>query len=165
MQSTFFKIYLCQTKLLVMQLLVTLFSSLILMSTNVQSSKHDDLYDAIDQMDDVTTMSFSKSMLDGIDLDFDINEKLENVEGDFKKITFTVIGDDFPKNADRVETILKKEFHQLQSEKDNEGHFYMFTDTKGKNISELLFYLKRPGGSSFLISLEGDMILTKNEDE
>ena len=148
-----------------MQLLVTLFSSLILMSTNVQSSKHDELYEAIDQMEDVTTMSFSKSILDGIDIDFDVEEKLSSVKGDFNQVTFSIISKDNPSNALKIHELLKKSYFLIEHENDEDSDFYMLKDQKGDHVSEIIFFVKDLEGTSFLLCLEGDMILTKNEDE
>ena len=118
-----------------MQAIITLFSSLILMTTNVPEKETNHVAAALSQMDGVTTLSFSKDMVDAIDTDFDINDHVKHVEGDFHEIKLNILGDDTPDlktKKDELIKVLKKNYKRVELDEDTpDEHAFLYVRNKG----------------------------------
>jgi hypothetical protein len=152
-----------------MQAFITLFTSLILMTTDVEAKEPNHVAAALSQMDGVTTLSFSKEMIGSIDTDFDINDHMKHVEGDFHEIRLNILNDETPNLAEKKETmlkVLKKHYKEVEIEEDEESNEVLFfVRNKGKHVEEAhLMVLDDEDNSFTIISFIGDVIVTEKED-
>ena len=151
-----------------MQAVNTLFSSLILITTDVDVNKNE-LAEAISQMNGVTTLSFSKDMVDAIDLDIDVEDKIKHLDGDFNEIKLNIFGESTPDLASNRETILKvlnKHYKEidLEDEDGSESDALLYTKSKGNRIYEAHLLLLNESDNTFtVISFIGDVVVTNKD--
>ena len=74
--------------------LILIFITLFSISVFAQKSESKDIYAMLDQYEESFEMSFSKTLIDAIDMDIDVNGKSRNVIGDFEEGRFIVISNE-----------------------------------------------------------------------
>jgi hypothetical protein len=109
----------------------------------------------------VMALSFSKEMLDAVDLDFDWKEAIKKIEGDFKAIKLLIISDETQAIAysKDIKARLKKQGYVNIELEDAEGEFEVYVDKKRKNFNEV-HLLSRGDEGGILISIYGDFEVT-----
>ncbi len=151
-----------------MQAVITLFSSLILMTTNVDNKKNE-VAEAVSQMNGVTTLSFSKDMVDAIDLDIDVEDKIKHLEGDFNEIKLNIFGESTPDLADKRTTMLKvldKHYEKvdLEDTDESESDALLYTKSKGDRVYEAHLLLLDESDNTFtIVSFIGDVVVTNKD--
>lgn len=111
----------------------------------------------------VTSMTFSKEMLEAFDLDFDWKEALMNFSGDFTKIKILFFSDQNEYSSDIQKKLKKYGYKEVDFEDNDEVDFEIYTDKKRKEFNEI--HLMSTGeGSGMLISVFGKFVITDKQD-
>ena len=133
-------------------------------------SKSDKMYDAFSGNDGISSFSFSKSMIDVIDLDLgDDDEK--NVTGDLHRIRFmsynpekgNLTGSDFIK---KVIGLLPSQYNKFEDESDDDDDVEIWLLGKKKKFTECHVFVKNDNDDQmrFVVSFYGDFTVTDLEN-
>lgn len=122
----------------------------------------DKIYNKYQNKQGVISMSFSKEMLNSIDLDFDWNEQFMVAKGDFERANMMVFSQE-SSDANRMANVasdfktLGYKHVEIKENGESEGH--LFIEKRGKRIKEAHFV---SGGKSegIVIFFYGDVELT-----
>ena len=130
-------------------------------------SKSDKMYDVFSGNDGVSSFSFSKSMIDAIDLDLgDDDEK--NVTGDLHKISFmsynpkkgNLSGSDF---INKATSLLPSQYYKFKDEEiDDDEDVEIWLLGKKKKFTECHVFVKNEDDDQmrFIVSFYGDFTVT-----
>ena len=129
-------------------------------------SKSDKMYDAFSGNDGISSFSFSKSMIDVIDLDLgDDDEK--NVTGDLHRIRFmsynpekgNLTGSGFIK---KVIGLLPSQYNKFEDESDDDEDVEIWLLGKKKKFTECHVFVKNDYDDQmrFVVSFYGDFTVT-----
>ncbi|NOR75219.1 MAG: DUF4252 domain-containing protein [Draconibacterium sp.] len=132
--------------------------------------KSDKMYDAFSGNDGISSFSFSKSMIDVIDLDLgDDDEK--NVTGDLHRIRFmsynpekgNLTGSDFIK---KVIGLLPSQYNKFEDESDDDEDVEIWLLGKKKKFTECHVFVKNDNDDQmrFVVSFYGDFTVTDLEN-
>lgn len=126
-------------------------------------SKSDKMYDTFSGKDGITNFSFSKSMIDAIDIDLGEDGDEQNVTGDLNQIRFmsynpekgSLSGSDFTKKA--VE-MLPAQYKKYEDEDDEDDDAEIWLLGKKKKFSECHVFIKNQEENQmrFVVSFYGD---------
>ncbi len=133
-------------------------------------SKSDKMYDAFSGNDGISSFSFSKSMIDAIDLELgDDDEK--NVTGDLHRIRFmsynpekgNLTGSDFIK---KVIGLLPSQYNKFEDESDDDEDVEIWLLGKKKKFTECHVFVKNDYDNQmrFVVSFYGDFTVTDLEN-
>ncbi len=133
-------------------------------------SKSDKMYDAFSGNDGISSFSFSKSMIDAIDLELgDDDEK--NVTGDLHRIRFmsynpekgNLTGSDFIKKATGL---LPSQYNKFEDESDDDDDVEIWLLGKKKKFTECHVFVKNDYDNQmrFVVSFYGDFTVTDLEN-
>lgn len=113
----------------------------------------------------VMAFSFSKDMIEALDFDIDVNDKMKYVKGDLSSIKFLAFGDKSESNSIQLVKDLKKSgYEKIKWEGDDEGdsNVILYVDRNGKRFSEIHFITLLNEKPKAMISFYGD-ITVKDE--
>jgi hypothetical protein len=133
------------------------------MITNAQS-KSDKMYDALSGKEGVTNFSFSKNMIDAIDIDLGDNEEEQNVTGDLHMIRFMsynpekgeMSGTEFTKKAIGLLPSNYKKFEDEDEDGDDDVEIWLLG--KNKKFQECHVFTLNEGENQmrFVVSFYGE---------
>ncbi|UTW62139.1 DUF4252 domain-containing protein [bacterium SCSIO 12741] len=106
-------------------------------------SKSDAIYDQYNGQDGVLAMSFSKTMLDAVDLDVEWKEQMKYVQGDLSQIRMMLLSDNRVEDGSIkkiIRSFKKSGYEEVWIE--NEGE-----DENGEPEDDLLLMVKRDGNN------------------
>ena len=124
-------------------------------------SKSDKMYDVFANKDGITSFSFSKDMIDAIDMDLgDDDEK--NVTGDLSRIRFmsynpekgSLKNSEFTKKAIALLPAKYKKFED--DDDDSDAEIYLLGGKKKYSECHVFITSENPEGNSFVVSFFGD---------
>ncbi|MDX8337953.1 DUF4252 domain-containing protein [Draconibacterium sp. IB214405] len=124
-------------------------------------SKSDNMYDTFANKDGVTSFSFSKDMIDAIDLDLgDDDEK--NVTGDLHRVRFmsynpekgSISNSAFTKKA--IALLPSKYKKYVDDDEDSDAQIYLLGGKKKYSECHIFITNENPEGNSFIVSFYGD---------
>ncbi|WP_319271614.1 DUF4252 domain-containing protein [uncultured Draconibacterium sp.] len=124
-------------------------------------SKSDKMYDTFANKDGVTSFSFSKDMIDAIDIDLgDDDEK--NVTGDLHQVRFmsynpekgSLNSSDFTKKAIALLPAKYKKFED--DDEDSDAEIYLLGGKKKYSECHVFLTNDNPDGNCFVVSFFGD---------
>jgi len=118
-------------------------SSLILLSFT--PSPQGDIDTQYASKEGVTAFSFSKDMIDALDFDMDVNDKMKCIKGDLSSIKFLAFNDDNETNSLKLLQDLNKS-----------GYENIEWDGVDSDI-DVLLYVDRNGKPKAMISFYGDI--------
>jgi hypothetical protein len=127
----------------------------------VAQSKSDKIYDVFSGRDGVTNFTFSKNMIDAIDIDLGDEDDERNVTGDLHKIRFLsynpekgdLSADEFTRKAIGM---LPSQYHKFEEDEDDDAEIWLLG--KKKNFSECHVFTKGENnkGLRIVVSFYGD---------
>jgi hypothetical protein len=133
-------------------------------------SKSDKMYDTFSGKDGITNFSFSKSMINAIDIDLGEDGDEQNVTGDLNQIRFmsynpekgSLSGSDFTKKA--VE-MLPAQYKKYEDEDDEDDDSEIWLLGKKKKFSECHVFIKNEEEDQmrFVVSFYGDFTVNDLE--
>ena len=134
-------------------------------------SKSDKMYDVFSGNDGISSFSFSKSMIDAIDLDLGDDDD-KNVTGDLHRIRFmsynpekgNLSGSDFIKKAISLLPSQYKKFEDENGEDDEDVEIWLLG--KKKKFTECHVFVKNDDDNQmrFIVSFYGDFTVTDLEN-
>ena len=146
-----------------MKTLITVFFAftfLLATLTSLAQSKSDKMYDVFSGKDGVTNFSFTKSMIDAIDIDLGDDDK-KNVTGDLHQIRFmsynpgkgTMSGSEFTKRAIGM---LPSPYNKLEEDEDDDAEIWLLG--KKKKFQECHVFTKNENDDQIriVVSFYGD---------
>lgn len=131
-------------------------------------SKSDKMYDAFSGKDGVTSFTFSKDMMDAIDIDLGDNGDEKSVTGDLHKIKFlsynpkkgTLSGREFTQKAIAM---LPGQYKIFEKDEDDDAEIWLLG--KKKKYTECHVFTINEGNSNrFIVSFYGDFNVNDIED-
>jgi len=138
--------------------------------TNAQS-KSDKMYDVFSGNDGVTNFSFSKSMIDAIDIDLGEDGDERTVTGDLNQIRFmsynpekgSLSGPEFTKKAIGM---LPAQYKKYEEDDDEEDDAEIWLLGKRKKFTECHVFIKNeePDQMRFVVSFYGDFTVNDLEE-
>ena len=138
--------------------------------SNAQS-KSDKMYDVFSGNDGVSSFSFSKSMIDAIDLDLGDDDDEKNVTGDLNRIRFmsynpekgNLSGSDFIKKAIGF---LPSQYKKFEDESDDDEDVEIWLLGKKKKFTECHVFVKNDNDDQmrFIVSFYGDFTVNDLEN-
>ncbi len=124
-------------------------------------SKSDKMYDLFSGRDGVTNFTFSKNMIDAIDIDLDGNHEERNVTGDLHQIRFLsynpgkgkLSASEFTKKA---VAMLPAQYKKYQENEDDDAEIWLLG--KKKKFTECHVFTKGENNKNFriIVSFYGD---------
>lgn len=123
-------------------------------------SKSDKIYDTFSGNDGITNFTFSKNMIDAIDIDLGDEDDEQNVTGDLHKIRFlsynpekgSLTGNEFTKKAIAM---LPSQYNKYEEDDDDDAEIWLLG--KRKKYTECHVFTKGEGNSNrFVVSFYGD---------
>ena len=153
----------------------TLILTLIISSLSVfyvsSQSKSDKMYDTFSGKDGISNFSFSKNMIDAIDLDLGDDEDEKNVSGDLHQISFISYnpdkgdfsGSEFTKKAI---ALLPASYKKLDIEEDDDTDAEIWLLGKKKKFEECHIFIKNDEEDQmrFVVSFFGDFTVNDIEN-
>lgn len=125
-------------------------------------SKSDKVYDAFSGKEGITNFTFSKEMIDAIDIDLGDDGEEKNVTGDLHKIKFlsynpnkgSLSGGDFTQKAIGL---LPSQYKKYEAATDDDNDAEIWLLGKRKKYTECHVFTKGEGNSNrFIVSFYGD---------
>lgn len=133
-------------------------------------SKSEKMYDAFDGKDGITNFSFSKSMIDAIDIDLGDDGDEKSVTGDLNQIRFmsynpekgTIGGSDFTKKAIGL---LPSAYKKFEAEDDDDDDVEIWLLGKKKKFQECHVFTTNKNNENmrFVVSFYGDFTVNDLE--
>lgn len=127
-----------------------------------------EIYDKLEQEEDVLALSFNKQMLDAIDTDVEWGGSMRYLKGDLNKVKLMIIGED-EKSPSLSKYIYKKlddlgykltDLPEEADDKDGDEEIYMFTNRRGNRFTEAHILIVDEDGSAIFLSVYGDITVT-----
>lgn len=131
-------------------------------------SKSDKIYDSFSGKDGITNFTFSKAMIDAIDIDLGDDDDEKKVTGDLYKIKFlsynpekgSLTGNDFTKKAIAM---LPSQYNKYEDDEDDDAEIWLLG--KKKKYTECHVFTKGEAKSNrFIVSFYGDFNVNDIED-
>jgi hypothetical protein len=125
-------------------------------------SKSDKIYDTFANKPGITNFTFTKNMIDAIDLDFGEDGDERNVSGDLKEIRFIsynpekgqLSGDEFIKKAI---SMLPRSYEKYEDEdNDSDTEIWLFGGKESYKECHLFVKNENGKGNRFIVSFYGD---------
>ncbi len=126
-------------------------------------SKSDKMYDTFQNKDGITSFSFTKNMLDAIDIDLGEDNDERNVTGDLHKVRFmsynpekgALSGSDFIKKAIAM---LPASYKKYEEKDDDDSDADIWLLGKRKKYTECHVFINNDNieGNRFVVSFYGD---------
>ncbi len=155
-----------------MKTITTILSSLILLISHmsVAQSKSDKMYDAFTNKDGISSLTFSKNMIDAINLDLGENGDEKSVTGDLHQIRFMSYN---PGNGDltgpqfldkAIGYLPKSAYHKFEDEEDSSNAEIWLMGGK-KKFQECHVFVRneRDNQMQFVVSFYGDFTVNDLE--
>ncbi len=134
-------------------------------------SKSDKMYDTFSERDGISSFSFSKSMIDAIDLDLGDDGDERNVTGNLNRIRLMsynpekgeMSGHGFIKKAI---SLLPAQYNKFEPDDDGDMDVEIWLLGKRKKFQECHVFVESdsPGGMRFVVSFYGDFTVTDLEN-
>lgn len=170
MHSTVYFLYLCAvTKTKYTQKMKKLTVMLVLVATTLAATaqkKNAGLhyFTDLEQQEDVFTLSLSKKVLQSIDTDVEWGKTMKYVQGTINNIKIMLIDADTQKMTQKIAKNLtklgyKKTPLENNNEASNNENLFVFTNKKGKKLTEAYFVLEKETGGGIFLSLLGDFTI------
>jgi hypothetical protein len=126
-------------------------------------SKSDKMYDAFNSKDGISSFTFSKNMIDAINLDLGDEGEEKNVTGDLHQVRFmsynpekgNLTGNEFIKNA--ISYLPKNSYNKLE-DNDTDSDTEIWLSGGKKNFTECHVFVKNEDSNAlqFVVSFYGD---------
>jgi len=143
-------------------LLLTVFFALIILGTSAQS-KSDKMYEAFDSKDGISSFTFSKNMIDAINLDLGEEGEEKNVTGDLRQLRFmsynpekgNITGHQFIEKA--ISYLPKTSYNKLEDD-DTDSDTEIWLSGGKKKFTECHVFVKNEDTNAFqfVVSFYGD---------
>jgi len=132
-------------------------SSLILLSFT--PSPQGDIDTQYASKEGVTAFSFSKDMIDALDFDMDVNDKMKCIKGDLSSIKFLAFNDDNETNSLKLlQDLNKSGYENIEWDGvDSDIDVLLYVDRNVKRFSEIHFVTLSNGKPKAMISFYGDI--------
>lgn len=124
----------------------------------------DKLYHTLADEDGVLAFTLNKEKLAAIDTDFNLNGTTSHVTGDFQKARVVITTNANQKaNAQKIINELQKlGFDEVELD-DDESDIRLYTNTKGKKLTEAHFIITTEDGNCVWLCIAGDMYINKKK--
>jgi hypothetical protein len=142
---------------------------LVLSQITVAQSKSDKMYDAFENKDGISSFSFSKNMIDAIDLDLGEDGDEKTVTGDLTQIRFMsynpekgdLSGYDFLQKA--IGYLPKTSYKKFEDDDDSDAEIWLMGNKK--KFQECHVFVKNDNseGMQFVVSFFGDFTVNDLE--
>ncbi|KAB1064801.1 hypothetical protein [Salibacter halophilus] len=113
------------------------------------------------------SFSYESDELNEIDVETDIRDEMERIEGDIKSVDLTIIGDgefEGKFNPEEKIRLIAKKFDLKREQKDRDDDDpYILTDRKRKNITQIAIIGLDDDGSGIVMIINGDLTVEKGE--
>ena len=146
---------------------ILLTAVLLISQTVVAQSKSDKMYDAFANKDGISSFTFSKNMIDAIDLDLDDDGDKKQVTGDLHQVRFmsynpekgSLTGKQF---CDKAIGYLPKTNYQkfVDDEPDNEAEIWLMGGKKKFTECHVFVRNDNKEGLQFVVSFYGDFTVS-----
>ncbi len=145
-----------------------LFTAVLLISqTVVAQSKSDKMYDAFANKDGISSFTFSKNMIDAIDLDLSDDGDEKQVTGDLHQIRFmsynpekgSLTGEQFCDKA--IGYLPRTSYHKfVDDEPDNDAEIWLLGGKKKFQECHVFVSNENKEGMQFVVSFYGDFTVS-----
>jgi len=147
-----------------MRTITTVISAFILLITQLVTaqSKSDKMYDAFANKDGISSFTFSKNMIDAIDIDLGEEGEEKNVTGDLHQIRFMsynpikgdLSGQEFMEKAKNY--LPKILYHKFEDEDDSNAEIWLMGGKKKFQECHVFVRNERDNQMQFVVSFYGD---------
>lgn len=143
--------------------------SLVLLLGMSASAKHQgDLHQAYANQSGVFALSFSKDMIDALDLDIEVNDKMKYITGDLSSIKLIAFGSEAEEKSlsDLKKELKKLDYDQLNTTNldiNTEGEFLIYTRKSGKHYTEVHFITYEDKAPKAIFSFYGKIQVKNHE--
>lgn len=142
-----------------------------LAATAQKKNAAQEIYDKLEQEDEVLSLSFNKKMIDAIDSDVEWGDEMRYLQGDLNKVKLMLIEDG--DNAAKMAKYIYKKLDQLgykltdlpedaQADDDDEEVF-LFTNKKGNRFTEAHLLIMEEDGGTIFLSVYGDITISQEK--
>lgn len=123
-----------------------------------------DIHTQYASKDGVTAFSFSKDMIDALDFDMNVNDKMKYVKGDLTSIKFLVFSDNSQNDSGELLKDLKKSgYEKIKWEGDDNDDVLLYVDRNGKRFNEIHFITLSNEKPKVMISFYGDITVKEHQ--
>ena len=123
-----------------------------------------DIHTQYASKDGVTAFSFSKDMIDALDFDMNVNDKMKYVKGDLTSIKFLAFSDDGQNDSGELLKDLKKSgYEKIKWEGDDNDEILLYADRNGNRFSEIHFITLSNEKPKVMISFYGDITVKEHQ--
>lgn len=142
-----------------------------LTATAQKKNAAQEIYDKLEQEDDVLTLSFNKKMIDAIDSDVEWGEEMRYLNGDLDKVKLMIIEEG---NASKIAKYIFNKLDDLgykltdlpkdiEDERDDDDEVFLFTNKKGSRFSEAHILVVDEEGGAIFLSVYGDINVSEQK--
>lgn len=155
-----------------MKTITTIFTAILILASQLISaqSKSDKMYNAFSNNDAITSFTFSKNMIDAIDIDLGENGDEKNVTGDLHQIRFMSYNPekgDFsgPEFLEKAKGFLPKMSYQKFEDEDDDSDAEIWLMGGKKKFQECHVFVHNENSSQlqFVVSFYGDFTVNDLE--
>ena len=142
-----------------------------LAATAQKKNAAQEIYDKLEQEDDVLSLSFNKKMIDAIDSDVEWGDEMRYLQGDLSKVKLMLIEDD--DNANKIAKYIYKKLDQLGykltdlpddgQKDDDDEEVFLFTNKKGSRFTEAHILIIEEDGGAVFLSVYGDITVSQEK--
>ena len=133
-------------------------------------SKSDKMYNTFDNKEGVTSLSFSKNMVDVVDIDLDDEIDENNVTGDLKEVRFMsynpkkgeISGSEFTKKA--IGLLPKSAYKKYEGDEDNDLEIWLSGRKKKFKECHVFTHSNKDDQLRFVVSFYGKFTVNDIED-
>ena len=129
-----------------------------------------EIYDKLEQEDDVLSLSFNKKMIDAIDSDVEWGSQIKYLKGDLNQVKLLIIDDDSKESKSYSKYIYKRlgslgyKLTDLpkdaEDDLDDDEDIFLFTNKKNDRFTEAHMLIVDEDGGAIFISIYGDITVT-----
>ena len=142
-----------------------------LAATAQKKNAAQEIYDKLEQEDEVLSLSFNKKMIDAIDSDVEWGDEMRYLQGDLNKVKLMIIedGDDASKMAKYIYKKLDQLGYKLTDlpedgqKDDDDEEVFLFTNKKGNRFSEAHILIIGEDGGTIFLSVYGDITVSEEK--
>ena len=150
------------------KIIVSILSIITCFSIQAQDeSKFNEVFGKYSTRDDAFSLSLNKKMLDALDMDFDFEDQIKNINGDILQIKFIVFGEE--EEGSKLIQSFSKEVYALGFKripfdfKDTDLQiFKMYGNKEGEYFKNIHLFVLDKNNRAYFISVNGKLKI-KNE--
>ncbi len=155
-----------------MKTITTIFTAILILTSQLitAQSKSDKMYNAFSNNDAITSFTFSKNMIDAIDIDLGENGDEKNVTGDLNQIRFMSYNPekgDFsgPEFLEKAKGLLPKMSYQKFEDEENDSDTEIWLMGGKKKFQECHVFVQNENSNQlqFVVSFYGDFTVNDLE--